>query len=68
MVQLTLGIERFRSPSKVNQHFGGTHRLHLQSRRVSEAKLACCLLYAGFLLGLLLNPDDRGDMSLRNVS
>jgi hypothetical protein len=30
--------------------------------------LACCLFYAGFLLGLLINPEDGGDMFLRNVS
>jgi hypothetical protein len=28
----------------------------------------CCLLLAGFLLGLLLNSEDTGDMFLRNVS
>jgi hypothetical protein len=28
---------------------------------------ACCLLHAGFLLGLLFNPEDEGDMFLRNV-
>jgi hypothetical protein len=28
---------------------------------------ACCLLYAGFLLGLLFDPEDRGDMFIRNV-
>jgi hypothetical protein len=28
---------------------------------------ACCLLHAGFLLGLLLNPKDGSDIFLRNV-
>jgi hypothetical protein len=28
---------------------------------------ACCMLHADFLLGLLFNPGDRGDMLLRNV-
>jgi hypothetical protein len=26
------------------------------------------LLHAGFLLGLLLNPEDGGDMFLRNIA
>jgi hypothetical protein len=36
---------------KVNGCFGGTYRLHLQ----------------GFLLGLFFDPEDEGDMFLRNV-
>jgi hypothetical protein len=28
---------------------------------------ACCLLHAGFLLGLPFNPKNGGDMFLRNV-
>jgi hypothetical protein len=28
---------------------------------------SCRLLYAGYLLGLLVNPKDRGTMFLRNV-
>jgi hypothetical protein len=28
---------------------------------------ACCLLHAGFLLDLLFDPEDGGDMLLRNV-
>jgi hypothetical protein len=28
---------------------------------------AYCLLYAGFLLGLFFDLEDRGDMFLRNV-
>jgi hypothetical protein len=40
------------SPLKVNRRFGGTYRL---------------CFHAGFLLGLFLNPEDRGDSFLRNV-
>jgi hypothetical protein len=29
-------------------------------------RAACCLLHAGFLLGLLFNPEDGGDILLRN--
>jgi hypothetical protein len=28
---------------------------------------ACYLLYAGFLLGIFFDPEDRGDMFLLNV-
>jgi hypothetical protein len=28
---------------------------------------ACCLLHAGFLLGLLYNTEDGGDVFLRNI-
>jgi hypothetical protein len=29
--------------------------------------MACCLLEAGFLLGLFFNPEDEGNMSVQNV-
>jgi hypothetical protein len=32
-----------------------------------EALSNCCLLRAGFFLGLLLNLEDDGDMFFRNV-
>jgi hypothetical protein len=48
---------------KVNRRFGGTYRLHLQGRR---ALLVTCF-HAGFLLSLYVNPEDVGDMFLRNV-
>jgi hypothetical protein len=32
------------------------------------AGFACCLLRAGFLLGLLFNPEDGSDMFLQNIS
>jgi hypothetical protein len=47
-----------RSPLKINQRFRGTCRLHLQDRRINS----------GFLIGLFLDPEDGGDMFLRNVS
>jgi hypothetical protein len=33
----------------------------------SPALLACCLLRAGFLLGLFFNPEDRREMFLRKI-
>jgi hypothetical protein len=42
------------NPLKVNRHFGGT-------------EAACHLFDAGFLLGLFFDPEDGGDMFLRNV-
>jgi hypothetical protein len=44
------------SPLKVNHRFEGTRYLHL----------VCSLLHAGFLLVLLFNPEDIGDLFLEN--
>jgi hypothetical protein len=33
----------------------------------SKKPTACCLLHAGFLLGILLNLEDRGNMFLSGV-
>jgi hypothetical protein len=69
-------------PLKVNRWFGRTLRLYLQDWRVSQARnqqesnqestikqAASKTLYrAGFLLGLLINLSDGGDMFLRNVA
>lgn len=60
-------------PLKVNRYFGVTCHLHLQVREISHARNQCeagskqKLLHAGFLLGLLFDPADGGDISLRNV-
>jgi hypothetical protein len=42
-------------PMKVNRRCGGT------------STSACCLLHSGFLLDLLFNPEDRGNIFLRKV-
>jgi hypothetical protein len=56
----------------VNWRYGGTCYLHLQGKRISQARnqqsSACCLLYASFLLGLFFYPEDGGNMFLLNVS
>jgi hypothetical protein len=48
----------WRSPLKVNWWFGGT----------KAESFACCLLHTSFLLGLLFNREDGGDMLLQNIS
>jgi hypothetical protein len=58
------------SPLEVNRRFGGTRPLHLQGWRISwagnqrESRWLC--FHAGFLLGLFFNPEDGGNMFLRN--
>jgi hypothetical protein len=52
------------SPLEADRHFGGTCRFHLQGRRISSA---CYLIQAGFLLGLVFDPEVGDDMFLRNV-
>jgi hypothetical protein len=36
-------------------------------RRQMIPAFACCLLHAGFLIDSLLNPEDEGNILLRNV-
>jgi hypothetical protein len=62
------------SPLKVNRRFGKTRRFYLQLRRISQAKKQRkagrkqdYLLHAGFFIGLSFDPEDGGDMFLRNV-
>jgi hypothetical protein len=66
------------SDGYVDRRFGGTCLLHLQGRKISQAKnqraadsseggSACCLLHAGFFVGLFFDPEDGGDMFLRDA-
>jgi hypothetical protein len=59
------------SPLKVNRRFGGTCRLHLQGRKISQARNQSGSIkqsfYADSLLGLFFDPEDVDKMFLRNV-
>jgi hypothetical protein len=63
---------------KVDRRFGGTCLHHLQVQKLSQAKnqrtadssaggCALYLLHAGFFVGLFFDPEDGGDMFLRDV-
>jgi hypothetical protein len=56
------------NPLKANRRFGGTCRLHIQGRRISQARnQRDYLLHAGFLHGVFCDPEYGSDMFLRNV-
>jgi hypothetical protein len=51
----------FRASQARNQHEAGSKDI------IFLLCFACYLLHAGFLLGLLFYPEDRGDMFFQNV-
>jgi hypothetical protein len=53
------------NPLKVSRRLGGTYRLHLQGRRISQAGNQQKAVRA--LLVLVFYPEDGGDMLLRDV-
>jgi hypothetical protein len=59
------------SPLKINLRFGETCRLHLQGQKVIQAKMQHEAISkqtsADLLLGLFFDPDNGGEMILRNV-
>jgi hypothetical protein len=55
------------SPLKVNRRFGGTCRLHLYGLSQERNQPAYYILHADFLLGLVSNHEDGGDMFLGHV-
>jgi hypothetical protein len=58
------------SPVHVNRRFGETYRLHIQGRRISRARnqrKSRRFFHAGILLRLFFDPEDGGDIFLRNV-
>jgi hypothetical protein len=60
------------SPLKIKQRFGGTCCLHLQGRRISQARIqyeSRCHSerHACFLLGLFFDPENGGDTFLQNA-
>jgi hypothetical protein len=57
-----------RSPLRANGHFGGTCRLHLQGRRISQARNQREYMWQAQLWsGLLFDREDRNDMFLWKV-
>jgi hypothetical protein len=61
------GLTR-RGPLKLNRRFGGIYQPLLSKEGfMSKPNIYCCLLHAGFFLGLVFIPEDGGDVFLRNV-
>jgi hypothetical protein len=61
-------------PLKVNRRFGEKFHLHLQGQRISRARnhreswaLLTTCFHTVFLFGLFCDPEDGGDMFLRNI-
>jgi hypothetical protein len=54
-------------PLRVNRRFGTAYRLHLHGRKISRAAVLATCFHAGFLLDIFFDPEDGGDMFLRNV-
>jgi hypothetical protein len=52
------------SPLKVNRRFGGACRLHIQGRKIIQARNQHG---AGHVLTSLFGPQDGGDILLRKV-
>jgi plasmid stabilization system protein ParE len=62
------------SGSEIARRFRRIYRLHLQGRKLSQANnqhkqlsSACRPLFSGFLLGLLFDPEEVGNLLPRNV-
>jgi hypothetical protein len=55
------------SPLKIHRRLGGTCRFHSKGWTVCRGSFGCCLLHAGFLVVLLSNPENAGNMFLPNV-
>jgi hypothetical protein len=53
------------SPVKINRSFGGDIASIFTAE--DSQSFGCYMLHAGFLLGLLFDPEDGGDMIFRNV-
>jgi hypothetical protein len=51
----------------VNDRFGGTYHLHLQGRKSAQQETSVQQVTGWFLVRLIFDPEDLGDMFLRNV-
>jgi hypothetical protein len=59
-----------RNSVKINRRFGGTNPIHLQYRRVREARMNnsnSWLLYVGFFLRVFFDLQEEEDVFLRNI-